>query len=101
MPLHNDRGSSPRMRGAPDRAGHAQDGHGIIPADAGSTRTLKSVSTPLWDHPRGCGEHIFSVGSQASTTGSSPRMRGALSLDLSFSAGVWIIPADAGSTLYH
>ena len=71
---------------------------GIIPADAGSTDTRICVSAPRRDHPRGCGEHDFSICLHVTLAGSSPRMRGALVDHLQGPAVVRIIPADAGST---
>ena len=50
-------GSSPRMRGAHAIDWTQCDMTGIIPADAGSTRTSSSSRTAGKDHPRGCGEH--------------------------------------------
>ena len=51
--------------------------NGIIPADAGSTRLWMLLSSTTADHPRGCGEHPLGAPRQASSPGSSPRMRGA------------------------
>ena len=52
---------------------------GIIPADAGSTRSCVSPICGMKDRPRGCGEHlVFSFFYRRETR---------------------IIPADAGSTL--
>ena len=92
-------GSSPRMRGAPDRGrGHVDDGR-IIPADAGCTRGCGLSPRGAPDHPRGCGEHRVVCISSPSITGSSPRMRGALRACRG--VGLWyrIIPTDAGSTV--
>ena len=50
-------GSSPRMRGALFGDQRRVRILGIIPADAGSTGSRSTDSTPCWDHPRGCGEH--------------------------------------------
>ena len=52
-----DKGSSPRMRGAPvaDAAGLHE--FGIIPAYAGSTRAGGFTMVATGDHPRVCGEH--------------------------------------------
>ena len=50
---------------------------GIIPADAGSTRTYVDVFDVIQDHPRGCGEHVSSYQFGYGMSGSSPRMRGA------------------------
>ena len=86
------------MRGA-----HA-DGHrldqpaGIIPADAGSTRSSSSLVSSYGDHPRGCGEHQQGRFLPRLPVGSSPRMRGAPGPGMNECSGQGIIPADAGST---
>ena len=111
-------GSSPRMRGAPG-ADHGQcGGHGIIPADAGSTVLGSPARNGIGDHPRGCGEHLrFCMNTACSggssprmrgdaygvkpliyMQGSSPRMRGAPYLVSATLMMMRIIPADAGST---
>ena len=72
-------GSSPRMRGARLGAFGLGAGRGIIPADAGSTKSLLMPSTPQPDHPRGCGEHPGRCSLLMRARGSSPQMRGALS----------------------
>ena len=93
-----DKGSSPRMRGAPDRPHGVEDGDGIIPAYAGSTRADLSPLAPDGDHPRVCGEHSPPPRCGARRPGSSPRMRGARD-DLGGPLdGDGIIPAYAGST---
>ena len=91
-------GSSPRMRGAPTHKGRQRAKARIIPADAGSTYTNTEGRDMLKDHPRGCGEHWQTGCSQASSPGSSPRMRGALMIPPRYALFVRIIPADAGST---
>ena len=91
-------GSSPRMRGARGLLRGRRTMRGIIPADAGSTRSWYSLSLASRDHPRGCGEHCLSNRHVGLSLGSSPRMRGAhggQGLDLLVDR---IIPADAGST---
>ena len=93
-------GSSPRMRGAPGRAGHQFDAHGIIPAYAGSTFKQDPLGRITGDHPRVCGEHRSYVYDYSNAEGSSPRMRGAL---VCIPLSKWlirIIPAYAGSTVY-
>ena len=91
-------GSSPRMRGAPRLIGASMTIAGIIPADAGSTvrRVLHQLLQE--DHPRGCGEHGSGSSACFSSSGSSPRMRGAPRLGQVLSGLAGIIPADAGST---
>ena len=71
------RGSSPRMRGARIVVFAALAGDGIIPAYAGSTSGLQSLPSRVGDHPRVCGEHVFSIFEIPRPSGSSPRMRGA------------------------
>ena len=70
-----------------------------LPAYAGSTCLTKRASTAPKDHPRMCGEHCFDISVIATSSGSSPHVRGAL-LDLAsngFLGG--IIPVCAGSTV--
>ena len=86
------------MRGARTGRIAAAFGAGIIPADAGSTLSRTLSNSSFWDHPRECGEHPSSFFSIFSTTGSSPRMRGAPMGDGKGSETTRIIPADAGST---
>ena len=71
-------GSSPRMRGALSRLPKQREPFRIIPADAGSTYLGAEKYIRLWDHPRGCGEHISITPNEFRYMGSSPRMRGAL-----------------------
>ena len=70
----------------------------IIPADAGSTGVTMAWLTADEDHPRGCGEHAAIKTDNDGPEGSSPRMRGALSVHHHHSFLSRIIPADAGST---
>ena len=70
----------------------------IIPADAGSTGVTMAWLTADEDHPRGCGEHAAIKTDNDGPEGSSPRMRGALSVHHHHSFLSRIIPADSGST---
>ena len=57
-------GSSPRVRGSPEKL-HKNDGNtGIIPAGAGLTIASPAHASAVRDHPRGCGAHavIFFCG---------------------------------------
>ena len=91
-------GSSPRMRGALVACSAASAHEGIIPAYAGSTPPKTRARTHGGDHPRVCGEHWLVGRDSVPSSGSSPRMRGALDgADLE-SLGLGIIPAYAGST---
>ena len=69
-------GSSPRLRGTPDRDRPATMGLGIIPALAGNTPWRLRACLAPWDHPRACGEHSTPVIAQTYGQGSSPRLRG-------------------------
>ena len=86
------------MRGARGTARPTTVRTGIIPADAGSTRTAAGLSVNCRDHPRGCGEHKLSLVHCQWIKGSSPRMRGAPVVRSHRSDYAGIIPADAGST---
>ena len=93
-------GSSPRMRGARVEVNPLVQRHGIIPADAGSTRNQVRRPSIRWDHPRGCGEHVIMAVDTRAVCGSSPRMRGALWIKAGKLLSKGIIPADAGSTWF-
>ena len=93
-----ERGSSPRMRGAPNLAGNIISSAGIIPAYAGSTRPQPHRRSSRKDHPRVCGEHGRQSYEDFVDKGSSPRMRGALHRHGHGFARHRIIPAYAGST---
>ena len=90
--------SSPRLRGT--HTGPAVSGRrrGIIPALAGNTRRRSCLWHATWDHPRACGEHSTVAFCASMTTGSSPRLRGTLSLSPTRAAIHGIIPALAGNT---
>ncbi len=102
MPPAADRasvaGSSPRRRGAlhPDVGVEAL--HRIIPAQAGSTGTLRCGSPTVADHPRAGGEHRMTAYSRMRVIGSSPRRRGARPTVGVHRSHSRIIPAQAGST---
>ena len=86
------------MRGAPRLGLASRPVEGIIPADAGSTLPFSVDMIARKDHPRGCGEHLFADEWLVGGSGSSPRMRGALTMAGSLPTCLGIIPADAGST---
>ena len=86
------------MRGARRQHSECVSADGIIPADAGSTPYRRAVYRHSRDHPRGCGEHLFSLVIVPLQRGSSPRMRGAHAAMRIHIFRKRIIPADAGST---
>ena len=91
-------GSSPRMRGTPERHHVAPRQGGIIPAYAGNTRRSSNAPSPTRDHPRVCGEHTPLVECPVTDQGSSPRMRGTPRIGVESAASPGIIPAYAGNT---
>ncbi len=92
------RGSSPRMRGT-QAPRHCQGLRpGIIPAHAGNTVSAISSLPPNRDHPRACGEHYGRYSLPTASVGSSPRMRGTLSVYRGRARWCGIIPAHAGNT---
>ena len=93
-------GSSPHVRGALSQLQCPCRWLGIIPACAGSTRTLRGFRTGRWDHPRMCGEHYVHRPQLDWDVGSSPHVRGALRPSATIGLGCGIIPACAGSTLF-
>ena len=71
------RGSSPHVRGALNRACAVCAVVGIIPACAGSTVSVPNTTPQSWDHPRMCGEHPRPGVARQHERGSSPHVRGA------------------------
>ena len=83
----------------PDPRRSAPRGRGIIPACAGNTRDPTVLTQSKRDHPRVCGEHLPLRVALVPVLGSSPRVRGTLSI---WPSSMWrrgIIPACAGNTL--
>ena len=98
IPIPEDMGSSPRMRGTLMISSYRSELSGIIPAYAGNTSSscASRASTP--DHPRVCGEHFLPLVGCGCIGGSSPRMRGTRIFITSCVAVFGIIPAYAGNT---
>ena len=69
-------GSSPRMRGKPQRLELLSTLDRIIPAHAGQTCFPTPVQGRRTDHPRACGANAFFGAAFCVSVGSSPRMRG-------------------------
>ena len=90
-------GSSPRVRGTCRYIDIYYAGGGIIPACAGNMRRQMRLPPACRDHPRVCGEHVPLNPRKGYKMGSSPRVRGTLSVI--FLASKWsrIIPACAGN----
>ena len=86
------------MRGAHANTRSWPRWSGIIPADAGSTRSAIGINPFVKDHPRRCGEHSGAFVFLPAHDGSSPQMRGAPDGAVLGRRPGGIIPADAGST---
>ena len=91
-------GSSPRVRGKLVRAVNAVHTSGLIPARAGKTVHRRRRHRGRSAHPRACGENSSVRAPVPATTGSSPRVRGKLSLSSRCHWDGGLIPARAGKT---
>ena len=98
IPIPEDMGSSPRMRGTLHVGDAIPDLDGIIPAYAGNTDQSIIAFPSCGDHPRVCGEHSDRPFILLDSLGSSPRMRGTPFTHFSGAERVGIIPAYAGNT---
>ena len=92
------RGSSPRARGARGRDLPAARSGGLIPAGAGSTTAPSTRATSGWAHPRERGEHLVGCRVSDGYLGSSPRARGTRVRPGRAQGPGGLIPASAGST---
>ena len=91
-------GSSPRVRGAGCYPGSTAAIRGIIPACAGSRSRLRQTAMTRRDHPRVCGEQTSALTPYWAYSGSSPRVRGAVTYSVELELRNGIIPACAGSS---
>ena len=91
-------GSSPRLRGTRLITGDKRMYSRFIPASAGNTqaRPVRHIQSTV--HPRVCGEHGSFRMLTASSTGSSPRLRGTHRPDQPGPGRPRFIPASAGNT---
>ena len=91
-------GSSPRVRGKLRLGLPVVAMNGLIPACAGKTTSILGFAQGAWAHPRVCGENISHNAPPFSEAGSSPRVRGKLSLEGEKVSQARLIPACAGKT---
>ena len=92
------KGSSPLARGTQQRSCLKKTPFGLIPARAGNTRFVVTLSTCWWAHPRSRGEHLNTGTTTQSQLGSSPLARGTLTYRYVLTPQVGLIPARAGNT---
>ena len=91
-------GSSPRVRGKPGESISAIARIRLIPACAGKTSCFVARERWLGAHPRVCGENCRYNSHRLPTPGSSPRVRGKLTINALSAADGGLIPACAGKT---
>ena len=91
-------GSSPRVRGKHRRPHRRHQIDGLIPACAVKTPCPTRKIFPARAHPRVCGENLAVKEAWGHGDGSSPRVRGKLSLQAFFPLRGRLIPACAGKT---
>jgi hypothetical protein len=91
-------GSSPRARGTRTPAAARPRRLRFIPAGAGNTAWGGSARRAGSVHPRGRGEHMSIPGTVSPSSGSSPRARGTLVVELPPALEGRFIPAGAGNT---
>ena len=87
------------MRGKGRPHAHPSYALRITPAYAGKRSACCRKSQPGWDHPRLCGEKLFSDPTRQIIGGSPPPMRGKVSTSLFRYAAIRITPAYAGKSL--
>ena len=93
-----DLGSPPRVRGKVCARSRWTSAKRITPACAGKRLTGAPTFPPQQDHPRVCGEKLFSSPMMASSLGSPPRVRGKATSTNPVQNKVRITPACAGKS---
>ena len=91
-------GSSPLTRGKPRSHSLRGLAAGLIPAHAGKTSLLRTVTHQVWAHPRSRGENSRAARLRPTSRGSSPLTRGKLVDECVDNGRDGLIPAHAGKT---
>ena len=89
-------GSSPRIRGESDTNDLIALNERIIPANTGRIFSSTVAAAEIADHPREYGENLWRLRTPAPPLGSSPRIRGEWSINLTLRRFGRIIPANTG-----
>ena len=89
-------GSPPHMRGKASSLPRIPISPRITPAHAGKRRPRSRPKTPIWDHPRTCGEKQTTSSCPRPRSGSPPHMRGKAVHGLAVALQGGITPAHAG-----
>ena len=91
-------GSPPQVRGKPPEGTVNLKTKRITPAGAGKTKNQSRLFRDIRDHPRRCGENIYTKSSARQRIGSPPQVRGKPTLLPVCIDRVRITPAGAGKT---
>ena len=91
-------GKTPRVRGKPSPKNTSNARSGLIPACAGKTKPCRSNGPAEGAHPRVCGENAIPSHHANGYPGSSPRVRGKLTVPRQAGKSFRLIPACAGKT---
>ena len=94
----NRKGSSPRVRGKRGATPLVIQSGRLIPACAGKTDECAAAVSDREAHPRVCGENLPATRCGLTCSGSSPRVRGKLTINALSAADGGLIPACAGKT---
>ena len=92
-------GSPPQVRGKHLDSSFTASRDGITPAGAGKTIPSQCTAGVAEDHPRRCGENLFSSAIRFFSNGSPPQVRGKLQAAAGKAKERRITPAGAGKTL--
>ena len=92
--------SPPHVRGKERGCAHWAHPLGITPACAGKSLTEFCGNTGRKDHPRMCGEKIYSVRDNIAEQGSPPHVRGKDGCTVALAYGHRITPACAGKSRF-
>ena len=98
--MHWWTGSPPRVRGKATHITRGEQSMRITPARAGKSSASRKTAGTFWDHPRVCGEKLFSSPMMASSLGSPPRVRGKVAWYLCRRLRRGITPACAGKSSF-
>ena len=93
-------GSSPLVRGQPDKRKAETRSVRIIPARAGPTSSERHAPSTMTDHPRSCGANANAATPSTCRSGSSPLVRGQRQTHPRVHDRERIIPARAGPTSF-